>query len=176
MPLVSIRIGDARSGVSSTLLFELVPGVDYCNISRILNNTKSSSQGSNAVKRPDKAKVQELLSFGSSDRERQLIKYALYTSSGMTQTQARREYDFENMNAKVIEVERCLVEARKIREAIDNLARIQDKAFLATLGVFSESDEDHSSNTEDEEVPCAFVTGSRSWLALNGVFSVEKVK
>ena len=149
MPLASIRMGDPFSGAASTLLMEFIPGVNYQNIANILNAVKSPCAKD---KRLDKASVQKLLGLATSDRERECSRYALFKASGMTQTQARREYGFENMDARATEVEKCIVEASKIRKAIDELACIQDKAFLVTLGVLSDSDDPVSSSDEDDAV------------------------
>ena len=147
MPLASIRMGDPSSGVSSTLLMEFIPGVNYQNIANILNTVKLPGSKD---KRLDKTSVQKLLGLATSDRERECIRYALFKASGMTQTQARREYGFENMDARAIEVEKCLVEAQEIRKGIDSLACIQDQAFLTTLGVLSDSDDPISNSDEDD--------------------------
>ena len=143
-------MGDPNSGAASTMLIELIPGVNYQNIHNILNSMESPY----SAKRLDKTTVQDLLSLATSDREREsCIRYTLYKASGITQTQARCVYGFENMNARTIEVENCLIEAQKIRRAIDTLACIQDKAFLSTLGVLSDTDgsDDLASSSEDED-------------------------
>ena len=147
MPLAAVRIGDPSSGVASTVLMEFFPGVNYQNIANILNAMKSSGT---CNKKLDKTSVQKLLGLATSDRERECIRYALFKGSGMTQTQARREYGFENMDARALEVEACSVQAQEIRKAIDNLACVQDKAFLSTLGVLSDSDDSDSSINEDD--------------------------
>ena len=45
-------------------------------------------------------------------------------------------------------VEEAIVEAVRIREAIDDMARIKDKVLLAKFGI-TESDEDTSSSDDD---------------------------
>ena len=54
------------------------------------------------------------------------------------------------MDGRAIEVETCLREAQKIREAIDDLAGSQDKALLATLGVLADSNDLLSTSDEEE--------------------------
>ena len=147
MPLATVRLGDPSSGVASTLLMEFIRGVDYQNIASILNKVKSPGAKNNRL---DKTSVQKLLGLATSDRDRECIRYALFKASAMTQTWARREYGFENMDARAIEVEKCLVEAQEIRKATDELACIQDRAFLTTLGVVSDSDDSVSSSDEDD--------------------------
>lgn len=74
----------------------------------------------------------------------------MYKASGISQTQARQLYGFENMNSKVFEVEQSLLEAQEIDEAIDNLAHVQDEAFLATFGVHSETESELFSSDNDK--------------------------
>ena len=82
-----------------------------------------------------------------SDREQKTLRYAIFKASGVSQTEARRRYGFEGMNERAANVEKAIADVEEIREAIEGLARIQDKALLQTLGiveVVSSSDEPHS--------------------------------
>ena len=162
---------------------EFNPGVDYQNMASILNQVKSPCTSNRGL---DKSSVQKLLDLATSDRERECIRYALFKASGMTQTQARREFGFENMDDRAIEVEACLHEAQKIREAIDDLASIQDKALLATFGVLSDSDDPLSTSDEgeidtSEDFPNTLkdsetATPDNSTNTLNSIVSVEEFK
>ena len=48
----------------------------------------------------------------------------------MSVTRARKAFGFESMAERVRRVEGCLEEAKHIREAIDDLARVKDTAIL----------------------------------------------
>ena len=107
----------------------------------------------------DKSTVQKLLGIAQSDHERQYIRYAVFTASGVTPTQARKQFGFDNMTEKARQVEACINSVRAIREAIDELAKIQDETLLATFGispdettVSSDSESSLCSLSENEEL------------------------
>ena len=67
-------------------------------------------------------------------------------------------YGFEHMAERAKKVENCISVVQKIREAIEDLAAVQDTAFLATLGIqpndsSEESDCEDLENTEPEDLP-----------------------
>ena len=85
--------------------------------------------------------------------------------------QSDREYGFQNMEAHSSAVDKAI---QMINEAIDDLAKVKDKAILAAFGVeaiesdSSESEEDMSESvslpTEDSEVVAA---GKENQIALD---------
>ena len=72
-----------------------------------------------------------LLGLAESDRERECIKYAIFKASGMTATRARHQYRFEHMTEHSARVERAIIEVQQIRETVEDIARIQDKALFS---------------------------------------------
>ncbi len=147
MPLVSVRMGDPAKGNSFSILMELYPGTDYAKMGTILNglaNTfvpKGISLGKSTVKM--------LMSIAQSDRERECLRYTLYKASGMTPTAVRRAYGFEYMQARASRVEAAILEIQQIREAITDLACIEDESLLARFGIRTQADS--SSDESDEE-------------------------
>ena len=146
MPLVAVRLGTPASGKSFTLLLESFQGVDYSKISLVLSGMVSSFKDQNP-KGLEKGCVKLLLGLAQSDRERECIKYAIFKASGMTSTQARREYGFQRMTERATRVEQAIVEVQKIRETVEDIAMIQDKPLLASFGIQQES------SSSDEEEP-----------------------
>ena len=71
------------------------------------------------------------LNISNSDRERSCLRYAIYKASGMSTTQARKRYGFQNIS----EVEKVIEDVQSIHEAITDLARIEEKALLVSCGV-----------------------------------------
>ena len=68
----------------------------------------------------------------------------------MTPNRARRVYGFERMQARAASVETALLENQEIRQSIiDDLAKFEDRALLASFGVHVTPDS--SSDEEDEE-------------------------
>ena len=64
----------------------------------------------------------------------------------MTPTQARHQNGFQDIASHASAVEGTIVEAKRIREAIDDLAHVQNNALLATFGI-----EVHVESNESEE-------------------------
>jgi hypothetical protein len=91
-----------------------------------------------------------LLSLAQTDRERECIKYAVFKTSGLcfSCTEA-----FSDMTQRADRVERAIEEAQCIRENIQNLAAIPDKAILSHgIGLpscCSSSDGEESVNSDD---------------------------
>lgn len=146
MPLVAVR---PQSGNSYTILMEKCQGVDYAKISLVLEGLTSTGQRNDD--NLDKTCVRMLLSLANSDRERQSLRYAIFKASGMSQTEARCKFGFESMSKRAEKVEQVLEETETIREAIDDLARTQDKVLLETMGIAGEVSSDEESNESDTE-------------------------
>ena len=64
----------------------------------------------------------------------------------MTPTQARHQNGFQDIASHASAVEGTIVEAKRIREAINDLAHVQNNALLATFGI-----EVHVESDESEE-------------------------
>ncbi len=76
------------------------------------------------------------------------MRHAVVKASGVTPTQDRKRFGFQNASVLCSEVEKCVQESQCIRKAVEDLAHIQDKALLATLGI---EDDDNSTHSEGEE-------------------------
>ena len=165
MPLAAVRIGQASAGNSLTLLLEFCPHVSYTKLRLIMN---AMIQGSRHEGRKglDKAQVRMLLAMAQSDRERECLRYAVFKSSGMSATQVRRQYGFENMNARAHNVEECIKQAQDIRVAVEELAEVQDKALLASVGIADRESDDSAG--EDESVPDAISSSDMSESECDG--------
>ena len=97
-------------------------------------------------------RLQDLACFtqqlAQSDREHECIKYAVFKTSGLSASAARKFYGFSDMTQRTDRVERAIEEAQCIRENIQSLALIQDKAILLSHGINLPS----SSSSLDSEV------------------------
>ena len=137
LPLASIRIGLPSSGRAYTLLVEHQHSLDYEKLSLMINSLLGCSKSPSVI--IDKSTVKKLLGIAQSDHERQCIRYAVFKASGVTLTQARKKFGFENMGKKAQHVEVCINSNRAIREAIDDLATTEDEALLASFGIFPDN-------------------------------------
>lgn len=127
MPLVTIRIGDPNTGHSFTILMEKFSGTDYSKLGAILNGLVSVPADGVSLR---KSVVKMLLSIAQSDRERNCLRYAIYHASGMTPTEIRRKYGFQNMAIRASAVDEALSDIQQIREAIFDLASVEDQAVM----------------------------------------------
>ena len=150
MPLVSLRIGTPESGTSFTLLLERVQHVDYMRMCTTLNALHCAH--SSLTPTIAKPMVQQLLSFAQSDRECECVRYVVFKASGLTQTQVEKKYGFQNMHERAGAIENALSEIRGIRETIDHLATIEDKAYLTTLGISPEDSSEDSDLDKLEDI------------------------
>ena len=149
-PLVSVCIGNPAKGKAFTILLEHCHGVNYSKMSLVLNGMVSSFTTQNQLVL-EKDCVKMLLGLAESDRERECIKYAIFKASGMTATRARHQYGFEHMAERSARVEKAIVEVQQIRETVEDIARIQDKALLASFGVSHESSDSSGESEPDDE-------------------------
>ena len=146
MPLASIRVGTPQSGKAAWFLVEYVEGVDYTNFAQYSESIFKLMNSSTPIGM-DRDKIKALLGLATSDRERELIRYAVFKTSGLSQTSARKQFGFESMDTRAEQVEKCIETVQGIREAIDKLSLVQDKALLAAMGLKAESS---SSESETE--------------------------
>ena len=146
MPLVSIVVGDISTGKSLSHLLECQVGVNYQAIQQLLTLYQKENSESNITK----ADLKRILSIAQSDRERELIRYTALVSGNFTQSSARRLLGLEDMNWRTEEVERCMKEARNIRESIEQLA--QEEIHSLTIGCSDSEEESEQSDCEKAEV------------------------
>ena len=150
MPLACIRLGSPEKGTSSWFFVEYVEGVNYQKFAcfaEALDCSESSSTP--AIHR---AEVKALLGLAQSDRERELIRYSVFKASGVSSTTARKSFGFEQMNHRAKCVESALEEARCIHEAVEDLARTQDKALLLAMGfIWADSESESVSDCMSDD-------------------------
>lgn len=128
-------------------MLEHTPEVNYSTIQQFIDRV-IVSKGTAAIL--DKRVLTALLGLATSDRDRQLIRYTAYHASGLSKTAARKQFGFRSTATLCSAVEHAIEEVRYIREFIDELAHIKEKAALAAIGVHvSDSSSSGDSDTED---------------------------
>lgn len=149
MLLASIHVGTPQSGTAAWFLVEYVEGVDYINFAHFSEAIFRSRSPSLPVGM-DRSKVKALLGLARSDRERELIRYSVFKTSGLTSTGARRQFGFERIHERTERVEECLEAARSIREAIDKLSQVQDRSLLIAMGLGDSESSEPEPETDSE--------------------------
>ena len=97
-----------------------------------------------------KEELKNILRLAGSDKERECISYTAFRASGLSQTVARRFLGLENMNYRADQVQAALEEVQAIRESVESMAHIQEKAVLETYGAVN-SDSNYSSHSTESE-------------------------
>lgn len=149
MPLASLRVGTPSSGKSAWYLVEYVEGVNYVNVAQFAEAMFATKEPSRGVG-IDKSEIKALLGLAQSDCERELIRYSVFKTLGLTPTSARKQFGFERMKERSECVQECIQEARNIREAIDKLAAVQDDALLMSMGFSALSTSESEADLEDD--------------------------
>ncbi len=146
MPLVAVHVGNPSKGNLFTILLEHCHGVDNSRMSLVVDGMVSSLT-TRSPQGMDKNCVKMLLSLAQSDRERECLKYAIFKASGMSSTGARHQYGFERMTERSARVEQAIAEVQQIRETVDDIARMKNKALLASFGIDQASSSDSSDSS-----------------------------
>ena len=123
MPLVSIRLRD-ELGRFVWYLFKYIHGTDYRQFSEFAQTVVKSSFG---TLKPfiQREEVKGLLQLAGNNKERELIRCAIYKSSGISSTAARRMFGFEGMGLREKAVDQAIDQVQAIHEEIDDLTSKQ---------------------------------------------------
>ena len=70
----------------------------------------------------------------------------------MSATRARHQYEFERMMEHSVWVQEAIVETQLIHEAVEDIAKIQDKALLASFGIEQSSSSFDETDLNEEQV------------------------
>lgn len=146
LPLACIRIGETSDGTSHLIVMESVKGADYEKIREIYSRCLKS-MGSPRLMSKDE--VKQLLTL---NREKEMLRYAIFKSSGVTQSMARKHFGFERMNERSAEVEMCIDQIKHIHESCEEMVAIRLKALQVSGDMPTVSDE--SDKEEAEEKGC----------------------
>lgn len=146
LPLAALRLGNPNCGNSEVYLIEHSPGNDYHHLLNLMTGLLSTTKAGPSLG-ISKEELKHLLRLAGSDKERECIRYTAWRASGLSQTAARKHLGLENMNNRADKIQAALEEAQAIRESVERMACIQEKAALEAFGLM---DSDSSSNTESE--------------------------
>lgn len=115
--------------------------------------------------------------LAQSDHERELIRYSVFKSSGLTPTTARKQFGVERTQERSEHVQECIQEAQNIREATDKLTAVQDEALLASMGfsAMSASESETDLGTDSESSIVVSPSATTSPLTLSTLHEVLKM-
>lgn len=148
MPIAAIQVQDGSTNRPVVYVTELIDGIDYLKVRQFLNMHATQKKTCTPL---SKVELKELLILARSDREREMVRYAAFRSSGLSITSARKHFGFDNLAERVKKVEDSIEEVLDIRQTVENLSRVQDKAIMLSMGfVPSDDSSDEFEDTSDE--------------------------
>lgn len=120
-PLACVRVGDVALEVSCLLVMEHIQGTNY----------EASVSLRPAL---EKAEVKQIMRLAQSERERQLLWYAIYKSSGVSSGVAKKVFGFNDTGEHCRKVEVCIEVVQSIHESFED-------RLAAELGALDISDQ-----------------------------------
>ncbi|KAL9983134.1 hypothetical protein ACROYT_G005266 [Oculina patagonica] len=149
MPLAVIGVGTLKE---ETFCLYLVEKCKPPNLFIMQTLIKEATLHKSSTQKMTQDEMKKLLALAESESERKRLKYAVVKSAGMSNTKAKRVYGVSGVSDTKQKVEQATEDACAIREAIENIAKVKDKAVLQSMGVRDDSDSDEAEtmNTESE--------------------------
>jgi hypothetical protein len=95
----------------------------------------------------------KLLQIAETDTERERLKFVAVKAGGLSSTHTEQVYGFRMENARQRKVFEAMEHAQMIKESIENIAKLKDRALISSLGfdVAEDEDETTSSSSDDDD-------------------------
>ena len=145
IPLAAIKIPAEDCG--GKIVYLVDKNANFATAKGLLKLLHAQSH-SNAP-RLTKETVKDLFQLSESESERERLTYAISKASGLSTTKLRTLYGFENLKNRQKNVDLAIATAKEIRESIEFIAHIKEKAVLRSFGVTVESDSDDAYESEE---------------------------
>ena len=88
--------------------------------------------------------------LAETESQRELLKYAVVKAAGLSNTKAKHFYGINGVKKRKEKVEQTFEKAASVRESIEKIARLKDRALLSSLGIDCVSDSDTTSESESD--------------------------
>lgn len=141
LPVVLFEIRAEGKGSQKLIMIEQQIGVDYITFVSLFHKLLPSTKVSVGL---NKETLKGLCQLASSESDRKLIKYAACASRNVSAKKASGIYGISSYSRLKCEVETSLQRACEIRNEVLEIAAVEERAYLRTLGV------DISSSSESE--------------------------
>ena len=150
MPLAAIVDGKMKAGTFQYYLIEK-GSVRYelfqCFTSKLLEKSKSIENGSFS-----KADFKKLLQLAETDSEKERLKFVAAKAGGLSSTGVERVHGFRMSNKKQKKVLDAMEHGQMIKESVENIAKIKDKALVRSLGFnLSESEDEMKTSSSESD-------------------------
>ena len=173
MPLVALRVGCPKSGLSEIYLFEHFKGVDYQQFLCLLHSFHLDKFSKKVAM--SKQQLKNILSLAQSDREKEIIRYTAVLSSGLSASGARKHFGLDSVSQRSNKVDDAINEVKSIRMAYESIAHIQERAALSQLGIEYDPHPDTSSSESEPNDLSDFSESEPSVTDTGTSFSKEQI-
>ena len=113
-------------------MIEQQAGVSYVTFVSLFRKLIPSSSVSAGI---NKATLDGLCKLASTESDQKLIKYAACATKNLSVKKASHSYGISNYGVLRSEVEGALQKACEIRNEVMEIAAVEERAFLRTLGI-----------------------------------------
>ena len=145
MPLAALCISKSVHQ-SDLYLMEKIDGFNYDKLVEILRlKAVQMIDKGNGISRDE---LKQLMAITQTEREKELIRYAVYRSSNVTSWQARRLFGFENVHELSQRIQDCIQQTKEVYEAVNDLAIARCEAVIETYNISSTSDDDDDDTSD----------------------------
>ncbi|XP_022809536.1 uncharacterized protein LOC111346511, partial [Stylophora pistillata] len=157
MPVTIVQMTLNGPGSQRLYVLETLQGVDIC---RVIKMAEKCFQGKTCFESGMSREVlKDLCTLASSESDRLLIKYACCKGQNLSKNKARNLYGFSDFHKQESRINSTLEEFKEIRDAVDTLAKVQDKAVLEGFGLtYSDDDSAEDQLSSSEGTDCEWIS------------------
>ena len=129
-------------------MIEQHPGIDYIKYVELIKSASGAIDTSCSSNSINKDTLKALCELASSEKDRKLLKYAMCAEFSKKKA---KEYGLSDWNRQKDEIESSIQRNKEIREAVNELAYLEEKTILRGYGIEIESDNESLISTESGE-------------------------
>ena len=159
MPVTVVEMCLKGPGSQKLYVLESIPGVNVGKLVTIAEKCLSKSSPKAEI---SKEMLQDLCNLATAESDRLLIKYACCKGQTLSKKQSIALYGFHDFNHQEEKINNAISELKEMREAVELLGKVKDKAILQGLGLSLSSDEsssvDASSSGSETDTECAWIS------------------
>lgn len=132
LPVAMFQV-DSQAGDPPLYVTGYYPCIDYKRLVYWINKLKVLSPGH--ISGLHKNTLSALCKLATSDKDRCLLKFAACEAAGLTSRQARKVYGISSYKEIERKVQTAITEAVEIRQAVMEIANIEEQALMKSLRI-----------------------------------------
>ena len=159
MPVTVVEMCLKGPGSQKLCVLESIPGV---NVGKLVTFAEKCLSKSSPKAGISKEMLQDLCNLATAESDRLLIKYACCKGQTLSKKQSISLYGFHDFNHQEEKINNAISELKEMREAVEVLGKVKDKAILQGFGLSVSSDESSSvdacSSGSETDTECAWIS------------------